>query len=206
MINIENHYWIIGGSATEAYSSKSNTRVAQNDADFAAWKASFAPTQIESEEELAEVMRQYQYLPRWLLNAPSFIQPSPDAYNKDQLKAYSDDARARKNNGGIVVNGIPFPSDMITLEALNAAYIYTQANLGSTFSWKLPDGSFITLDKAQVEQLQAAVAKFGQDCFACEDATATAIDGGSITDLPGIDAAYDAVSNEFTSTITRRRK
>lgn len=205
MINLRDHYWIIGGSSADVYQSKSNTLVAVNDQDYVDWSALNAASPIASEAELADVLKPYSLVPTWLFTAPSFIQPTPATYDKDQLKAYSSDARRRKQQGGIVVNGIPFPTDPITLGSLNAAMLYTSDKLVNDFSWKLPDGTFITLNTQQIKDLQSAVSKFGQDCFTCEDNTASAIDAGSITDLAAIDAAYAALSNIVTGTVTRRK-
>lgn len=203
--HIANHYWLVGGS--DIYSSATNTLVADDDPNYVAWTGSGrTATPIANEAELAEVLRNHGAgLPAWLFTAPSFIQPAEGEYDNDQLKAYSADARWRKQQGGIVVNGISFPTDPVTLGSLNSAYIYVQSKGQSTFSWKLPDGSFITLNTAQIAELQSAVSKYGQDCFACEDANVDKIDAGTMTDLPAIDATYAAVSNSFTGTVTRRK-
>jgi hypothetical protein len=202
IINVADHYWIIGGSATEVYQSKTNTLVALDNADYASWAANEVntATKIISEAELGEVLRTYgSPLPAWLLaTEPTFIQPTLSTYTDEQLASYTADARRRKQSSDIVVNGQPFATDPITLGSLNSAYIYTQTNAGATFSWKLPDGSFITLAKADVQQLQGAVSSYGQACFACEDETLTGIENGSITTLEQIDAAFAAVSNSFT--------
>ena len=206
-INANNHYWIIAGSTTEVYSSASNTMVPLDDQAYVDWAANRVAAPIESEQELAGVLiANGTRLPPWLLAAPSFIQPTPDTYSKDQLKAYSADARWRKNSGGIVVNGIPFPTDSLALGALNSAFIYTTDKQENAFSWKLEDGTFITLDTQGVKDLQNAVSQFGQDCYACEDATVDKIDAGTVTDLAAIDAAYAAVSNSFTGSVQRRKK
>jgi hypothetical protein len=115
------------------------------------------------------------------------------------LVHYTSDVRDKKSNGGVIVNGLPFASDPVTMMSLNAAYIYTIDKASNEFSWKLPDGTFITLDTQGVKDLQSCVAGFGQDCFACEDDTLTAIEGGTITDRQQVDAAFAAVSNVFTS-------
>lgn len=203
-----NHYWAIGGSTSEVYSSATNTMVAVDDPAHVEWVAlNGDATPIASEAELAEVLLAFGApVPAWLFGAPSFIQPAPGTYDQDQLKAYAGYARWQKMGAGIVVNGIPFPTDPITLGSLNSAFIYTSDKQVNAFSWKLPDGTFITLDTQGVKDLQNAVSRFGQDCFACEDATADMIDAGTVADLPAIDAAYAAVSNVFTGLEVQRRK
>jgi len=203
-MNFADHYWIIGGSINEVYSSKRNARVPLTDAEYVAWRDSHAydGTPISDEAELASVLRPQKILPEWLFNAPSFIQPSPGTYDDPQLEAYAADANIRKQASGIVVNGQPFATDAMTRSSLNSAHIYTQTNAAATFSWKLPDGSFITLDKAGVDQLHACVTEYAQNCWACEDNTKAAIAADTITTLAEIDAAFDAVSNNFTPVVT----
>jgi hypothetical protein len=198
-LNILNHYWIIADSTTDVYSSASNTLVPVSNQEYVAWSASNTPSTIVNEAELAGALQANgSQLPAWLFTAPSFIQPTPATYSQDQLIAYTAKARRDKQGGDIVVNGLPFSTDPVTLGSLNSAYIYTQAKTGDTFSWKLPDGTFITLSKTDIEALQNAVSAFGQDCFVCEDATTTKIESGTITDLPAIDAEFAAISNTFT--------
>ena len=202
-INVADHYWSIAESE-DVYQSKTNTMVPVDNEDYVAHGLA---TPIASEAELAVVLQQRgSAVPMWLLlSQPTFIQPTPDTYSEEQLKSYSADARWRKMQGGIVVNGISFPTDQPTLSALNASFILTQTNAASTFSWKLPDGTFVTLDKQGVQDLQRAVTDFGKDCFACEDHNADDIDAGSITDLAAIDAEYAAISNSFTGAVQRRK-
>jgi len=201
MIDIQNHFWAIGGSTTEVYSSNSNTMVPVDDASYVSWLVfNQRPTPITDEQELAGVLHANgSQLPAWLLaTEPTFIQPTPDTYSKDQLASYAAEARRQKMQGDIVVNGLPFSTDPLTYGSLNSAFIFTQAKTGDTFSWKLPDGSFITLNKADIEALHNASNTFAQDCFKCEDETLTAIEGGTITDLAGVDAAFAAIPNSFT--------
>jgi hypothetical protein len=200
---VADHYWIIGGSTSEVYASVTNTLVPADDADYAEWAAHHAASPIVNEAELADVLRSYGTpLPEWLLASPSFIQPTPGTYSKDQLRSYAGYARWSKQTGGIVVNSIPFPTDALTLGSLNSYYIYATDKQSSTFSWKLPDGSFVTLNTQQIKDLQTGVSKFGQDCFACEDQVLFGIESGTITTLEQIDTALAAVSNVYTSATT----
>ena len=177
--NVADWYWAIGGDEANVWSSMRAMSVPVADADYVAWLATnLHPTAIDTMEDLEAVFTQ------------QFPPGSPNTYNPF--------ARFEKLNGGIVVNGVPFASDPITRSSLNTAYIYTQSEPGATFDWKLPDGSFVTLNKAQVEEIQNATSAFGQACFLCESDNAAAIDAGTITTNAEIDAAYAAVSNEFT--------
>ena len=195
---------------TAVYQSATNTRVPLDDTNYVAWTDAHGvqATPIATEDELRTVLAQRgSQVPAWLLaTEPSFIQPAPDTYDQDQLKAYSEDARARKQAGGITVNGMPFATDPVTTMSLNSAFIYTQNNPGATFSWKLPDNTFVTVDKQGIEGLQGAVSQFGQSCFACEDQLATDIEAATVTDLPTIDARYDAITTTYTGLTVQRRK
>jgi hypothetical protein len=114
------------------------------------------------------------------------------------LDYYTAHAREVKLASNITVNGLPFATDAYTFMSLNSAYIYTQANTASEFSWKLPDGSFITLNKLDIAALHNASNSYGQACYACEDDTLTKIEAGTIATREQVDAAFAAVSNSFT--------
>jgi len=184
--NVQDWYWTIGSDAAAVWSSARARSVPVDDAEYLIWAAGHAATPIADMNELREVMRA-QFPP-------------------GTLETYAADVRWRTNAGGIVVNGRPFATDIITLGSLNSAFIYTQSNAASTFSWKLPDGSFVTLNKQDVQELQAAVSKFGQDCFTCEAETLDAIANGTITERAEIDAAFAAVPNTFSSTAVLETK
>jgi hypothetical protein len=204
MINIADHYWIIAGSATDVYQSKSNTLVPVGDADYAAWQAAKGDASpIASEAELAETLQANgSPLPAWLLAAPSFIQPTPTTYTTEQLKAYSADARYRYASGGVVVTSVggsvPFLTDVVARNTINSAYDYlTAQGAGASVSWKMSDGSFVTIDTAQMTTVMNSVAAFVQSCFAKESTNMMGIEEGSITDLATIDNSYASISNVF---------
>jgi len=114
------------------------------------------------------------------------------------LDYYTAHAREVKLASGIVVNGLPFATDAYTFMSLNSAFIFTQAKTAAEFSWKLPDGSFITLNKLDIEALHNASNSYGQACYACEDDTLTKITAGTITTREQVDAAFAAISASFS--------
>jgi hypothetical protein len=184
-------YWIVADDQANVWSSARAMPVPVSDPAYTAWAQNNVPYTVASMDELYQIF------------ATQFPAGS--------LPTYTTHVRTKTSGGGITVNGLPFATDVITLGSLNSAYIYTQAKTGDTFSWKLPDGSWVTLDKADIAALQNAVSKFGQDCFDCEAATLDAIDAGTITDLAGIDAAFAAIPKTFTGVATvgqnmRRKK
>jgi hypothetical protein len=125
------------------------------------------------------------------------------------LSYYSISVRDRTLVGGITVNGKPFATDPLTLVSLNAAFIYTSDKQVNEYSWKLPDGTFITLDTAEIKALQNAVAKLGEDCYDCEATLLEGMDASTVTTREQVDAAYGAIQTDFTTTVTykvRREK
>jgi Domain of unknown function (DUF4376) len=189
-------YWQVG---TQIYASVSNTYVPASDPGYVTWAENNAAVVVADEVELWGIVgNAISEMPRWLFYEGEFVQPTVGAYSKCNLGGYTVYVREARIGGGIVVNGKPFATDPVTLMSLNAAYIYTQNTPGATFQWKLPDGSFLTLNKADVQTLQACVSQDGQLCYDCESSTLAAIEAGTITTLAQIDAAFAALSNVYT--------
>lgn len=62
--NPENWYWIVGGSATQVYSSAAGNYVPVADPTYVAWKEDgTVPTPILNEAELGEVLAPYNIRP-----------------------------------------------------------------------------------------------------------------------------------------------
>jgi hypothetical protein len=62
--NPQNWYWIVNGSTTEVFSSKSGTFVPVANPDYVAWLANDnRPTRIASRAELGEVLAPFQVRP-----------------------------------------------------------------------------------------------------------------------------------------------
>jgi hypothetical protein len=205
-LDLADHYWIVAEATDQVYSSKTNTYVPVADAAYFAWlDTGMTATPIATEAEIWDSQKDIK--PRWLFNGETFAQPSVGTYTPDQLSAYNSDMRAVTQNSDITVNGHPFSTGLTTTEALNTAVIYSQSHPDETFAWKLPDGSFVTLAAADITALQNIISKYGQDCYACEDANLTGIEDGTITTPAQIDAAFAAVQNSFdgVTAMTNRR-
>lgn len=172
-------YWFVGADTSKVWSSAKCALVSVDDPDYAAWVTTNGTTPVQPTIADVEDVLRLQY-PR------------------GTLPTYTAHMRQQTASGGITVNGLPFSTDAFTLGSLNSAYIYTQAKTGETFSWKLPDGSFITLNKTDVAALQNSVNAFVQECFVCEDTTLAGIESGTITTHAQIDAAFAAISKTFT--------
>jgi hypothetical protein len=201
VFNAGDWYWEIVTNPAVVYSSKRNVYVDPvTDSDFAAWldaNGGALPPLVADESEVEYYVK--DVLPAWLFNADdTFIQPTPTTHTQGQLVAYAAEARGTRMASDLVVNGLPWSTDPLTYGSLNSAFIYVQQKTATVFSWKLLDGSFITLDKTDIIALHDAANDFGQNCFACEDATLDKIEAGTITTLEEIDAEFAAVSNVFT--------
>jgi hypothetical protein len=182
-VNPINWYWLADDG--RIFSSASQSLVTVDNPAYVAWSHTYQPTAwpvddagAQTDEALQDVLRPY------------------DIYVN--LAYYTGGARQKKIAGDIVVNGLPFSTDPLTYGSLNSAYIYTIDKQSDTFSWKLPDGSFITLNTADIKALQNAANQFAQSCFACEDTTLDGIETGTITTRAQVDAAFAAISNSFT--------
>jgi Domain of unknown function (DUF4376) len=196
MIFVSHHYWIVAGSATEVYSGASNTLVPVADSTYSDWAQNNTAAPIASEAELADALRANgSQLPAWIFNAASFIQPSPGAYSKSQLAAYSADARYRHASGGVTIGGKPYLTDPVARNTVASAHDYAVANPGHVTDWKLADGTFTQLTEAQLATVLQEMATFVQACFTCESTTLAGINSGTVTTIAAIDAAYAAVSN-----------
>lgn len=186
-------YWIADDK--RVYGSKRQTIVTDTDPDYVAWVAiegnyaTIWPRDIagaQTNESLQDVLTQYGL--------------TVDLY------AYAAKACGIRQAEGIVLNTTPLPSDRLTQSAVDAAYSYSQTNPAATYTARLPDNSFIVMDATQLAAYAMDLTHFYQACALCESDTCDAIDAGTITDRAQVDAAFDAVSNTFTTTELQIRK
>ena len=202
-LNILNHYWIVGGSTTDVYSNKTNAMVPQTDQTYVDWSMLNAPSPIASEAELADVLKPYGFIPAWLFNAPSFIQPTPTTYSNDQLKAYTADARWRREQGGITLSsGMPIETDDRAQAKISGAMLaakYPPAStkappggggIAFTTKWHAADGTIWPLDTPMIVAMSDALQLHIDGCFEAASGTIDAIEAGTITTLEQIDAAF----------------
>jgi hypothetical protein len=175
MTNLADWYWIIGGDTANVWSSARAALFPATDAAYVAWGRT--PTPIPSMAELEQVF------------AVQFPAGSPRSYNAD--------ARYRRASGGLIISSISsvaFFSDPVARNTLANANEYAKATPHNT-DWKFSDGSFTSLTPAQLATATAAMAAFVQSCFTKESENLTAINGGSMTTIAQIDAAFAAVPN-----------
>jgi hypothetical protein len=194
MVNIRDNYWVIGGSTTEVYSSKTNTLVPVDDQTYVDWTAAYgAATPIASEAELADVLKAYNLLPAWLFNAASFIQPTPTTYSKEQLAAYSPDKRWRKEQGGITLSsGMPVKTDDRAQAKITGVFVAAQQAPTVITPWHAADGTVQQLDGNQLVAMNNDLLTHINNCFSVSADVLAQIEAGTITSLEQIDAAFDA--------------
>lgn len=64
LIRMRDHYWIVGGSTTQVYSSKIGDYVPVDDATYQAWRAAGnTPSNIDTEANLGDVLAPYSLRP-----------------------------------------------------------------------------------------------------------------------------------------------
>ena len=134
-------YWIVGGSATEVWSSKRVAYVAVGDATYQAWLATDnAPTRISSVAELLEVM-QDQWAPQILAQGCALTSTGTPALNgtyaldKDSQSNISAIADGIANGKGLPGGGSTFnyPDVMGAQHAFDAAHFVAAAAAFETF-------------------------------------------------------------------------
>jgi hypothetical protein len=168
-------YWIVAGDQANVWSSGRAMSVPVADAGYVAWlDAGNAPSQAATMADLENVL------------ATQYPPGTPRTYN-----AF---ARYTKASGGVSIGGKPYLSDPVSRNTAASAHDYAVANPGHITDWKLADGTFTQLDEPGLAHV-VQMATFVQACFTCESNTLTAINGGSITTLAQIDAAFAAISN-----------
>ena len=196
LFNARDWYWSVANVPDKLYASKRNIYVDATDADYVAWKAvngNATPPQVADESDVWFYVN--EFLPAWLWNGTTMAQPAVGQYTKAQLQGYSADARYRRASGGCTVAGKPYTTDPMSRNAMDGAHRYAVAHPGYITNWKLADGTFNPMDEAALADLTTEIATFVQDCFTCESTNLTAINGGTMTTIAQIDAAYASVSN-----------
>lgn len=192
MIDYKNHYWIIGGSKTKVYSSKSNTLVPVDDSQYVEWMGLGGnATTINSVEDLQGVLAPMKVLPDWIFNAPSFIQPESQGYSKEQLKAYAADARWRKEQSGINLGGLQISTDDRSKALLLGARMSAEKNPNFSTKWVGKDKKRNNLNAAAIIEVSDAVSDHVSNCFSIYDSVCSGIEGGTVTNLDQINSVFD---------------
>ena len=189
IINYFNWFWAVADHPDGVYSSKTNTYVAADDPELAAWGQT--PIPIPDEVELWSVMsanEPHRFKP-WLFNGATFVQPAVGAYTAEQLAAYAGDVRWQAEITG-VSGGTAYRTDRVSRALLNTTLSYLRANTAVTVQWKALDGTFTTLDAAGMETFNNDVNTHVELCYETERGCKADIDAGTITTLAEIDALF----------------
>jgi len=171
-------YWFADDG--RVFSSARQTTVDEADADYVAWSQTNAATQWPRDDAGNQTDAALQAV---LLPYNLFV----------DLKGYSASARFEEETGGITVNGYPVNTDRVTQAALASAYNLSKEDPATTFSYKLGDGTFITLDATQIPALATGVSQHTQSCFAAEAQLQLDIDAGTVTTHAQVDDVYAAI-------------
>jgi hypothetical protein len=183
--NPANWYWFVGSDQTRVYSSARNTYVdAGTDQDYLAWKASNWTVTIEDEPTLWQSYMK-DVLPATAFNGETFSQPAVGEYTKPQLQSYSEEARVKKENGGIVVDGVPVRTDTAGVQN---AYLASSAQTQPT-RWVGGDGKVYKI-KAVQPILDGITSNFTR-CVETYADLQPKIESGEVTTPQQIDDAFN---------------
>jgi hypothetical protein len=181
MYDASNWYWCVGGDASNVWSSKRAMSVPIDDAEYTAWLAAVGgPSPLATMQELYDLLA--------------------GQFPAGSLQTYNPDARFSRASVGVIVTSlspVAFNTDVVSRNTINSTYTYLIAKGSGSVEWKMSDGSFVTLDGAQITTLMNSVAAFVQACFDCESNNQAAIGAGSLTTLQQIDDAFAAISNVY---------
>ena len=185
MIDIYNHFWLADDG--RVYGSSTETITNTSDPNYVAWIANNVPTPWprntagnQTDPALQDVLTPYNL----------FV----------DLAAYAAYVRYNRASGGVKItslSAVPFLTDPTSRNTVNSAYQYAVANPAHITEWKMSDGTFIQLTNTQIATVNNDMTTFVQSCFACESTTLNGINGGTITTMAQVDAAFAAISNVF---------
>lgn len=109
---------------------------------------------------------------------------------KAERLALLADRRWLAQNGGIVLSGVPLPTDDGMQIKITGARLAAEANPAYTVRWKIRPGVFVSFDAAAVIGLSDTIRAHVQGCFDNEDALSALIVAAETND------AVDAVDIE----------
>ncbi len=192
MLDITDHYWIVGDSTEHVYSVARNSYVPVDDAAFELWKIKGGvATPILNEAELGEVLRARSAdLPSWLLALPEFIQPTPTTYTPTQLRAYAAERRYAKEVGGIELNGMSIRTDRQSQALVNGAANMAQLTSNFSTKWKTESGVFVQLNGPAIISIATAVGMHVTNCFSLEAEVSEAIEEEQVVSTADVEAYF----------------
>jgi hypothetical protein len=193
LLDLTDHYWVVGGSSTQVYGSKTNIYVPVADANYVAWlNAGNVATPIAVEADIWPC--QAPLKPAWLFDGTTFAQPAAGAWTKTQLHAYSVMTRYNTEQGGLTLSsGMPILTDDRSQAKINGARLAAVNNAAFTTEWHAADGTFHHMLSADVISMSDQLQTHIDNSFTTSSTVATDIEAGTTTTLTQIDAAFAAV-------------
>jgi len=196
-VDYQNWYWFIAGDSSKVYSSARNIMVPIGDDGYQKWLSNGYQTPlIEDEAGLWSVMTNGApgYLPTWLFNGTTFIQPGLGAYTQDQLVGYANVKQWSLAIGGytVTLNGNPyrFNSDPVSMTLLTGKSVrLAQPNPPAEINWQFGATTWVTISAADFLTIAIEVADFVQSTFDTLKTVEAGIAGGIITTIQMIDGA-----------------
>ena len=119
------------------------------------------------------------------------VPPEPEPEPVD-LVAHAADMRWQREIGGIQFGPYHIATDDRSKLMLIGARAAADADPGFETGWKMPDGSFVTIDAATVIAISDAVLAHVAECFAIEQQVLADIEGQTIMTPQQVDAAFAA--------------
>lgn len=88
---------------------------------------------------------------------------------KNELSEKVTDYRWKKERSGVTVNGVPISTDDISQTKLLSVFMLAKFDPNFTIRWKANNGTFLTLNAAQIMAISTAVRNHIQGCFEEEE-------------------------------------
>jgi hypothetical protein len=174
-----NWYWQADDG--RLYSSAAQDLIQPDDAAYIEWSQRNLPTswpRDDSGEQTPAELQQVLFSHRIAVD----------------LKAYAFMLRDQKEHGGMPVTNVPgmtaVRTDPYTQELSSRYHSTASTNTDFTAMWVLPDRSTLRLNKAAIDALWAEMTAFVVGTFDTYATIISDIDGGTITTIAQIDAAF----------------
>ena len=162
-----NWYWLADDG--RLFSSKSQTIVAADDPAYVAWDVTYNATRWPADDAGAQTDASLQ----------AVLEPMGMFAN---LKYYTDNARWRKEQGGITTTaGMPILTDDRSQAKINGTRIVAQGNAALSTPWHAADDQFYTMASADIIAMSDDLQTHINNCFATSSDVQAQIDSGTIT-------------------------
>lgn len=173
-----NCYWVQDDGTL--YSGRAQTIVPATDGDYVAWCAAgmaAVPWPRDAAGDQTEQALQDVLTPHGMFAS---------------LTAYAEDAKWRREIGGITVAGLSVATDDRSKLMIAGARLAALADPAWTTQWHVGGGVLVPLAAPEVVAISDAVLAHVDACFAAFGAVVSAIEAGTITAPAEIDTAFAA--------------